>query len=92
MMAVAFEEQAALSIRAGGIETGDRLAVFAQDAMLTIDREPAFGMHEHCADRPKRSVRSLAEFGSIAGVLIVFGHRLGERHRRDLELACERIE
>ena len=71
MVAVALQEQAALSGRAGGVEAGDRPITFAENAMLAIDRKPAFRMHEDRTQRPKRDIRPLAERPSVAGALII---------------------
>ena len=83
MMAMAFEQESTLPGRAGGIEAGNRLVTLAKHAMFAIDCEPAFRMHEHRAQRPKRDVRPLAELRTVAGVLIVFAHAICKRGCRD---------
>ena len=49
MVAVALEQQAALPGRAGGVEPSDRLIAGTEYAVLAVDREPAFRVHEHRA-------------------------------------------
>jgi len=81
MVAVAFQQQAALPSRTRRIKTCDRLIALAQHAMLAIDREPAFSMHEHRAQWPQRDIRSFAEFRPIAGAVIIIANTVGERGR-----------
>ena len=71
MMAVALEQQAALPGRTGGVKPGDRFVVGIKHAMLVVDGEPAFRMHEHRAQRPERHIGPVAELGPVAGTGVV---------------------
>ena len=76
MMAVALEQQAALPGRTGRVKSHDRLVAFTQHAMLVIDRQPAFGMHEHRAHRSERHIGPVADLGPVAGAGIMRAQRL----------------
>ena len=57
MMAVPFQEQAALPGCAGRVEAADRLILSAEYSMLAIHGKPALVVHEDGAYRSKRDER-----------------------------------
>ena len=74
-MPVALEQQAALPGGAGGIKAGNWRVAFAQHAVLVVDRDAAFVMHEHRARRAERDIGAGAEWRPVAGVLVISGAR-----------------
>jgi hypothetical protein len=59
MVAVALQQQATLARCAGRIESGDRLVLQIEYAMLGIYGKPAFVVHEHRSHRAQSNERRI---------------------------------